>query len=191
MCLDCLGSVVFARCGYIAPAVGTRWRNLHSDGAHASRTSSSPSLDDDRVNDDEGLMLLPRGKKRRGNQTCLDDEIRDDETQGMRLATDGRRWAEANANSQKERKNLGVWAMTPDTPHCRSGARQIGLFFFFGSSPMSIPQIHSAVQTRNSKLSPSPYCASQTFFQTRGDGRTDGTHPDHPQLAAGLPDRYM
>lgn len=41
--------------------------------------------------------------------------------------------------------------MTPDTPHWRSGARQIGLFSFLffsflASSPMSIPKIRSAVQ---------------------------------------------
>lgn len=79
----------------------------------------------------------------------------------------------------KERKNLGVWEMTPDTPHWRSGARQIGLFSFpfssfLASSPMSIPQ-NSFSCPRNSKLSPSPYCASQTFFQaTRDVVETDG-----------------
>lgn len=60
--------------------------------------------------------------------------------------------------AKKERKNLGVWEMTPDAPHWRSGARQIGLFFFFLGLFAGV-HVHAANSfscPRNSKLSPSP-----------------------------------
>jgi hypothetical protein len=88
-----------------------------------------------------------------------DDEIRDDGTQGtgiLRLAT------AMGKSKRKRKKNLGLWAMTPDTPHWRSGAlgRPIGLFFF-GLFADVHPANRSALQgTGHCRHR----CASQTVF---------------------------
>lgn len=90
--------------------------------------------------------------------------------------------------AKKERKNLGVWEMTPDAPHWRSGARQIGLFFL--SWPLrrcpcpcrKFVQLSKEQQTVAIVVS---NCASQAFFQTTRDAwrRTDGRDPSRSSSA--------
>jgi len=99
-------------------------------------------------------MLLGGKESRQSNVAlpCTDDEIRDDRTQGRRIL---RLAMGKSKRKRKKKEKPGVWEMTPDTPHWRSGAlvRQIGLFFF-GLFAGVHPANRSALQG-NRTLSPS------------------------------------